>query len=125
MVVAEECLHHDTDQHGERDKDELDHHDRREAGEPVGGLSHGQSVVDAVEMRVALAPKQLRGIEDSDNQEKEQSATLDGLDHEVGHWPYVLFRNPPGKIVIVDAESNDEGDGLNKHLHTETFGPRD
>ena len=110
VVVAGDGLHDDADQHGDREQDELDDHDRRELGEPVGGLSHGQRVVDAVEMGVALAPDQLRGVEGGDDEEKEQRAAFDGLHHEVGDGPDVLFRNPPGEMAVVDGEGDDEGD---------------
>ena len=63
VVVTGDGLHHDADQHGEGEEDELDDDDGGEAREPVGGLAHGQRVVDAVEMGVALAPEQFRGIE--------------------------------------------------------------
>ena len=110
MVVAGDGLHDNADEHGEGEQDELDDDDGGEAGEPVGGLAHGQRVVDAVEMGVALAPEQLRGIEAGDDEEEEKGAALDGLDHEVGDRPDVPFGDAAGEIAVVDAEGDEERD---------------
>ena len=110
MVVAGDGLHDNADEHGDGEQDELDEDNGGEAGEPVGGLAHGQSIVDAVEVGVALAPEQFGGIEGRDNEEEEQGAALDGLDHEVGDGPDVLFGDAAGEIAVVDAEGDEEGD---------------
>ena len=70
----------------------FDDDDGSEAREPVGGLAHGQSIMDAVEVRVALAPEQFCGVESRNNEEEEQGAALDRLDHEVGDGPDVRFQ---------------------------------
>ncbi len=110
VVIAGDGLHHDADEHGESEENEFDDDDGGEAGEPVSGLAHGESVVNAVEMRVALAPEQLCGIEARDNEEKEEGTSLDRLDHEVGDRPHVPFGDAPGEITVIDAEGDDEGD---------------
>ena len=53
---------------------------------------HGQSVMDAVEMVVAFAPDEFRGIEGGDDIEEERRAAFDSLEHEIGDWPNVCLR---------------------------------
>ncbi len=88
----------------------LDDDDGGEAGEPVGRLAHGQGVVDAVEVVVALAPEELRGIEGRDDKEKKKSTAFDGLHHEVGNRPDVLFSEAAGEVAVVDPEGDEQGD---------------
>ena len=102
MVVTGDGLHEDAEEHRDGEEDELDDDEGGEAGEPVGGLAHGQSVVDAVEVGVALAPEQFRGVEGGDDVEEEEGAALDRLQHEVGDWPDVLFGDAAGEVAVVD-----------------------
>ena len=67
MVIARDGLHQNADEHGDGEEDDLDDDNGGEAGEPVGGLAHGQSVMDSAEVGIALAPEELRGIERCDN----------------------------------------------------------
>ena len=90
VVVSGERLHGDAGQHRQREQQELDDRDRREFGEPVDRLAHRQRIVDAVEMRVALAPDQLTGVEGGDDVEEQRRAALHGLEHEVRDRPDVL-----------------------------------
>jgi len=63
--------------------------------------------VDTAEVGVALAPEEFCGIKGGDNEEEEQGAALDGLNHEVGDWPDILFRDAAGEVSIVDAEGDE------------------
>ena len=71
VVVAGHRLHDDADESGEGEEDDLDDDDGGEAGKPVGGFAHGQSVVDAVEVSVALAPEKFGRVESGDDEEEE------------------------------------------------------
>ncbi len=49
----------------------FDDDDGGEAREPVGRFAHGQSVMDAAEIGVALAPQQLRRIKGGNDVKKQ------------------------------------------------------
>src|SRR5580704_6502141 len=110
VVVTEERLHQNADEHSEGEEDDLDDQDGGEAGEPVGGLAHGQRVMDAVEVSIALAPEEFRGIETRDNEEEKQGAALDGLDHQVRDRPDVLLSDAASEITVVNPEGEEQGD---------------
>ena len=57
VVITGDGLHENAHDHGEPEQYQFDDDDRSDAGEPVCGLPHGQSVVNAFEMCVALAPQ--------------------------------------------------------------------
>src|ERR1017187_3726941 len=82
----------------------------REFGEPVGGLENGQRVMDTGEMRVALAPDELGGVEGSDNEEEEFGAAFDGLQHEVGDRPDILIGDAPGVVAVVESDAGHQDD---------------
>ena len=67
VVVAGDGLHEDAAEHGDGEQDEFDDDEGGELGEPVGGFAHGQRVVNAVEVGVALAPDELGGVERGDD----------------------------------------------------------
>src|ERR1700676_3759788 len=98
MVVTSDSLHEDADEHRHRKQDQLDDYDGRQTREPVRRLAHRKSIMDAVEVRVALAPEQFRRIESRDYIEKEESASLYRLQHEVGDWPDVLLGQVAGEV---------------------------
>src|SRR5579864_2737518 len=108
VVIAGDGLHENAHEHGEREENEFDDDDGGEAREPVDGLAHRKSVVNAVEVSVALAPEQFRGVKTSDNQKKEDGAALDGLQHEVGDGPDISFSDAASEIAIVDAEGDQQ-----------------
>ena len=85
-------------------------HRANELGKPVGGFADGQRVVDSGEVRVALAPDQLGGVEGGDDVEEERGAAFDGLQHEVGDGPDVLLRDTPGEVAVVERENGHEDD---------------
>jgi hypothetical protein len=66
--------------------------------------------MDAVEIGIALALEELCGMKACDIEEKEESAALDRLDHEVRDGPDVLFGDAAGELAIVDAEGDQEDD---------------
>src|SRR5260370_8405467 len=101
MMVTGCGLHHDADKHGEGEKDHFDDGNGSEARKPVDGLAHGQSIVDAIEVRVALTPEQLCGVESRNNEEEKQSAALDRLDHEGAYWPDADLSHPPAALSVL------------------------
>src|ERR1700693_5374247 len=108
MVVAGDGLHENANQHSDGEQDQFDDHNGGEAAEPVGGLVHGQSVMDAIKVDVALAPEEFCGIEGGHDVKKQDRAALDGLQHEISDWPNVLFGEVAGKVAVVDAEGDEE-----------------
>ena len=97
-------------QHRDSEQDELDERDRGELGKPVGGLAHGQGVVDAVEVVVAFAPDELRGVQGGDDVEEERRAAFHRLEHEVGDGPDVDAADSSGELAVVDGEDDQQAD---------------
>ncbi len=82
--------------------------EREEFAEPIGGFAHGQRVVDAVEMGVALAPDEFSGVKRGDDVEEESGRAFDGLEHEVGDGPDVATGEATGEVAVVDGEGDEE-----------------
>ena len=59
---------------GDGEQDEFDEAEGGELREPVSGFAHGQRVVDAVEVGVALAPDEFGGVEGGDDDREETTA---------------------------------------------------
>ena len=110
VVVAGEGLHEDAANHGDGEEDEFGDGEREELAEPVGGLAHGERVVDAVEMRIALAPDEFSGVERRDDEEKESRGAFDGLHHEKGDRPDVAAGDASGEVAVVDGEGDQKAD---------------
>ena len=110
VVVAGDGLHHDAAEAGDGEQDELDKAEGEEFGEPVGGFGNGQRVVDAGEVRVALAPDQLGGVERGDDVEEELRAAFHGLQHEVGDRPDVRSGHVAGVVAVVDGDAGHQDD---------------
>src|SRR5579863_871722 len=64
--------------------------------------------MDAVKMRVALAPEEFRRIEGGNNEEKKEGTALHRLHHEKGDGPYVLLGDAASEITVVNAKSHDK-----------------
>ena len=67
VVVADDGLHQHAHQHRDREQNDFDERNGRELRQPVGPLGHRQRIVDAVEVVVALAPDQFRGVQRRDD----------------------------------------------------------
>lgn len=89
MVVAENGLHEDAAEHRDGEQGQADKTKRGQLREPIGGFTEGKRIVDAVEVRVALAPDEFRRVESNNNVREERGVALDSAQHEVGYGPNV------------------------------------
>src|ERR1700692_1243458 len=75
--------------------------------------------MNAVEVGVALTPKQFRSIEARDHQKEEERAALDGLHHEVGDGPDIPLGNATGEVAVIDGEGEKNCDDSPERYVTE------
>ena len=109
-MITGDGLHHDAAEAGYGEKDDLDEAESEEFGEPVGGLGNGQSVMDAGEVCVALAPDELGGVQGGDNIEEELRAAFDRLEHQVSDRPDILIRDVAGVVAVVEGDAGHQDD---------------
>jgi hypothetical protein len=64
--------------------------------------------VNALEVGIAFAPDELGCIERSHDVEKENSPTLNGLQHEVGDWPDISSFYSPGVVPVIEGHPSHE-----------------
>lgn len=108
VVITGNCLHNYAAEHGDREQEQFNEGNCRQLGQPVDALAHGQRVVDAVYVRITLAPDEFSSIEPGDDKKEKSGAPFDGLQHEVGHGPDVNVGDTTCEVAIIDGEYDHE-----------------